>query len=54
MIFCLHKIFYCDKGTKLLKGNCLKVEERCIKKRKKKREFKNFKKIRFYSKSDYN
>ena len=34
MDFCLYKIFYCDKGTRLLKGNCLKVEERCIKKKK--------------------
>ena len=44
MIFCLYKIFYCDKGTKLLKGNCLKVEERCIKKKKKKMRIQKFQK----------
>ena len=54
MIFCLYKIFYCDKSIRFLKGNCLKVEERCIKQEQKGEPcgFKNFK-IRFYSESDY-
>lgn len=47
MIFCLYKIFYCDKGTKLLKGYCLKVEERYIKKRKKNEDSKISKKSGF-------
>lgn len=34
MIFCLYEIFYCDKGTRILKGSCFKVEERCIKEEK--------------------